>query len=202
MASGANISEKIQSIITSKGKIRDWLIQAGKAEAGSDLEACSNALSLISVYMNAQDFNIAEGASYTIPAGYHDGTQVITNVSEEAGGAYTLYSYGTITPTKTAQSFPVPTDYYGLSAFSVAAIPEAYQDVTPVTVTADKVLTGYVYVDKTGNAVTGTMPNNGKVTATFTGLSAETSSYTIPKGYHDGGTVSLTSDIEDLLAEI
>lgn len=205
MATGNNVSEKLTNIQNQKVKIRDWLSGIGKAETASKLEDCATAIAAIPVYLNTEDFNIAEGTSYTIPAGYHDGTQVITNVSEETEGAYQLYSYGTITPTKTQQSFPIPTEkgYYGLSSFSVAPIPEAYQDVTSVTATADTVLAGKIIVTKTGGVVTGTMPNNGGVVANFTGLTAATSSYTIPKGYHDGtGKVTLSGDIEQLLADI
>lgn len=205
MATGNNVSEKLTNIQNQKVKIRDWLSGIGKAETASKLEDCATAIAAIPVYLNAEDFNIAEGTSYTIPEGYHDGTQTITNVSEEESGAYQLYSYPPITPTKMQQSFPIPTDkgYYGLSAFSVEPIPEAYQDVTSVTATAETVLTGKVFVTKSGGVVAGTMSNNGGVVANFTGLTPATSTYTIPKGYHDGtGKVSLTDDIERLLAEI
>ena len=51
-----------------------------------------------------------------------------------------------------------------------------------------------------GAKVVGTMPNNGSVSASMDGLT--TTSVTIPAGYTSGGTVSLTSDIEDALAAI
>ena len=44
------------------------------------------------------------------------------------------------------------------------------------------------------------MPNNGSVTTSMDGLT--TTSVTILAGYTSGGTVSLTSDIEDALAAI
>ena len=189
MATGANISEKITDIQNQRNTIRDWLISIGKAETTSKLEACATAISNIPTFLNQNDFSIAEGASYTIPEGYHDGTQVITNVNEEAEGAYNLYSYDPITPTKSQQSFPIPEGYYGLSAFIVEAIPETYQDVTAVTATAADVLTGKVFVTSNGTVVTGTMTNNGAVTTT---LDINTTSFTIPVGYHNGfGTVSI-----------
>ena len=46
----------------------------------------------------------------------------------------------------------------------------------------------------------GTMPNNGAISLTIDGLTA--TSATIPTGYTTGGTVSLTSDIEEALAAI
>ena len=51
-----------------------------------------------------------------------------------------------------------------------------------------------------GVKIEGTMPDNGSVTASIDGLTA--ASVTIPAGYTSGGTVSLTSDIEDALAAI
>ena len=51
-----------------------------------------------------------------------------------------------------------------------------------------------------GAKVVGTMPNNGSVSASMNGLT--TTSVTILAGYTSGGTVSLTSDIEDALAAI
>ena len=94
-----------------------------------------------------------------------------------------------------------PTAGKVLSKVTVAAIPAAYQDVTGVTATADKVLDGSVFVDSDGEAVEGTMANKGAVSATIDGLTV--SSYTIPAGYHNGlGKVSLTNDIEAALAAI
>ena len=55
-------------------------------------------------------------------------------------------------------------------------------------------------VDNEGNLVEGTMPDNGDTSKTFDGLA--TTSVDVPAGYTSGGTVSLTSDIEDALAVI
>lgn len=84
---------------------------------------------------------------------------------------------------------------------TVEVIPDGYADITGVTATAANVLSGKTFVDSSGATVTGTMTNRGAVTATIDGIN--TTSYTIPAGYHNGsGTVSLTSDISDGLAEI
>lgn len=65
--------------------------------------------------------------------------------------------------------------------------------------TASQILSGATaYVD--GAKVTGTMANNGGMTKTIDGLT--TSSVTIPAGYTTGGSVSLTTDIEDALSAI
>ena len=70
-------------------------------------------------------------------------------------------------------------------------------------VTAAQMLTGYQgWVN--GNKITGTMANNGQISATITGLGSVTgdTQYTIPAGYTTGGTVSLTNDIETALSAI
>ena len=103
------------------------------------------------------------------------------------------------TPTKSAQTI-VPSTGKVLTKVSVAAIPAAYQDVSGVDATAPDVLSGKKIVSKTGEVLTGAMPNNGSTSATIDGLTS--TSATIPTGYTSGGTVSLTSDIEDSLAAI
>lgn len=82
----------------------------------------------------------------------------------------------------------------------LAAIPEAYQDVTGVTATAADVLTGKTIVSAAGETVQGSMANNGAINGTFDGLT--TTSYSVPAGYTSGGSVSLTNDIETALAAI
>lgn len=127
--------------------------------------------------------------SYTVPAGYHSGTGKVS-VSLETKSA---------TPTKSPQTISPSTGKL-LSSVSVAAIPEAYQDVTSVTATAADVLTGKVIVSATGEKITGSMANNGTISGTIDGLTA--TSYSVPAGYTSGGSVSLTNAIEEALAEI
>lgn len=127
--------------------------------------------------------------SYTVPAGYHSGTGKVS-VSLETKSA---------TPTKSPQTISPSTGKL-LSSVSVAAIPEAYQDVTGVTATAADVLTGKTIVSAAGETVQGSMANNGAINGTFDGLT--TTSYSVPAGYTSGGSVSLTNDIETALAAI
>ena len=131
----------------------------------------------------------AATTSYTVPAGYHSGTGTVS-VSLETKNA---------TPTKSPQTISPSTGKL-LSSVSVAAIPDAYQNVTGVTATAADVLTGKAIVNAAGETVQGSMPNNGAVNGSFDGLT--TTSYTVPAGYTSGGSVSLTDDIETALAAI
>jgi hypothetical protein len=128
--------------------------------------------------------------SYTIEAGYHSGTGKVSITTETKSA----------TPTKSAQTI-TPTSGKVLSSVSVAAIPDAYRDVTGVTATAATVLTGSKFVTAAGVLTDGTMKNNAAVTASIDGLTV--TSYTIEAGYHNGsGKISLTNDIETALAAI
>lgn len=130
-----------------------------------------------------------ETMSYTVPSGRHSGLGKVSIVTETKS----------VTPTKAAQAI-TPTSGKVLAAVNVAAIPAAYQDVTGVTATAADVLDNKYIVTADGKKVEGSMPNNGEISGSIDGMT--TTSYTIPAGYTPGGTVTLTSDIEDALAEI
>lgn len=68
-------------------------------------------------------------------------------------------------------------------------------DVSGVTARAADVLEGEVIVTADGQLVTGTMPNNGGVTAE---LISKTEPFTIPQGYHDGtGAVSIAASFPE-----
>lgn len=137
--------------------------------------------------------------SYTIPAGYHNGQGTVSITTEERDGSTA------ITPSTGVQTI-TPTTGKVLSKVVVNAIPAKYADVSKASVDPDELLTGTVAFGKNANGeaiqVDGAMPNNGTITASISGLDSSTNSYKIPKGYTSGGTITLTSDIEDLLASI
>lgn len=172
---------EITRLTDARNTIRDKLIDLGLATSTSKLDALASAVDGIT-NRGAVSATVQEGDTYTIPAGYHNGSGTVSGVS--GGGNYTLQSKS-ITPTKSQQSITPDSGYYGLSDVTVAAIPEAYQNVSGVTAGAGDVLATKVIVDATGASITGTMPNNGAVSKTLDATS-NNQSYTVPAGYHSG----------------
>lgn len=80
-------------------------------------------------------------------------------------------------------------------------------DISDSTVTADKMLSGVTAYDKAGDKITGSIRDNGSVSATFDGI--DTKSVSVPAGYTSGGTVALDGTIDaevgtqaDLISQI
>ena len=97
--------------------------------------------------------------SYTIPAGYHNGSGTVSLTTETK----------TITPVESSQTV-TPTDGKVLSSVTVNPIPSTYGKVTNATASASTILSGYkaVVKDANGNAelVTGTYTGGGGGVAT------------------------------------
>jgi hypothetical protein len=181
-----SVSAELSRLQTNRNTIRAKLVELGMATSTDKLDALASAIENL-INRGAVNVEVKEGETYTIPAGYHNGSGVVAGVS--GGGNYTL-QVKTVTPTKKQQSVAPDSGYYGLSAVTVGAIPDAYQDVSSVNTAAGDVLTGKVYVTADGTVTTGTMPNNGAVNKT---LDVTVITYTIPKGYHSGsGKVTIT----------
>lgn len=180
-----SVATYITAIESSRNAIRNKLIELGMAASSDKLDKLADAIESI-VNQGAVNITVQEGDTYTIPAGYHNGNGTVSGIA--GGGNYTLQAK-TATPTKKQQSIAPDSGFYGLSGVTVAAIPEAYQDVSSVTATAADVLTGKVFVAATGVVTPGEMVNNGAVDKT---IDVTTITYTIPKGYHSGsGKVKL-----------
>ncbi len=178
---------EITRITDARNTIRDKMIELGLATSTSKIDALATSIDGI-VNRGAVSATVQEGDSYTIPAGYHNGSGTVTGVA--GGGNYTLQAK-TATPTKNQQSITPDNGYYGLSSVTVNAIPEAYQNVSAVNAAAGDVLAGKIIVNSSGESVTGTMTNNGAVSKTLDATTGN-QSYTVPQGYHSGlGTVSI-----------
>ena len=174
-----SVSTSIASIEASRNTIRNKLVELGIAQSGDKLEKLATAIESI-INRGAVSVTVQEGDSYTIPAGFHNGSGTVSGVA--GGGNYSLQAK-TATPTKKQQNIAPDSGYYSLSAVTVAAIPEAYQDASSVTAGAGDVLTGKVFVTADGTVTPGEMINNGAVDKT---LDVTTITYTIPKGFHSG----------------
>ena len=218
-----SISEQIARLQQLKERLRTKLTALKLASEENTLEECVAAVESIADNRAVSQKLDTTTASYTVPAGYHNGSGTVSVELEEK----TVTANGVVTPTagkvlskitvnvenaptlqektavpsKEAQEIVADEGYDGLSKVSVQAIPANFADVTGVTVSAADVLTGKVFVDSTGAQKSGEMANNTAVSATINGL--DTTSYVIPAGYHNGrGTVKLTDDIENALAAI
>lgn len=184
-----SVAEQVARIQSDRNTIRTKLQGLGLAQATANLDELAEAIEGI-VDNGSVSAQVKEGETYTIPAGYHNGSGTVSGVA--GGGNYELQSKS-VTPTKQQQTVTPDEGKYGLSDVVVAAIPEAYQDVSSVNVTAADMIAGKVAVDATGKQLVGTMPDNGAFTRT---LDAETPSVAIPAGRHSGaGSVSV--DLEE-----
>lgn len=130
--------------------------------------------------------------SYTIPAGYHNGSGKVSITTETKSA----------TPATTSQTIS-PTSGKVLSSVTVNAIPSKFGDTTGDDAIAANLLYGVKAHTISGGAavqITGSMPNNGAIAGSIDGLT--TMSYAVASGYTSGGTVTLTNDIETALAAI
>ena len=188
-----SIATELSRIQTDRNTIRTKLVALGLVSSTANLDDCATAVNGIE-NRGAVSASVQEGDTYTIPAGYHNGSGTVSGVS--GGGNYSLQSK-TVTPTKAQQPITPDSGYYGLSDVTVAAIPDAYQDVSSVTAAAGDVLTGKILVTADGKVTTGTMPNNGAVSKV---LDTGTTTYTIAKGYHSGtGSVKITTEAKTVI---
>lgn len=172
---------EITRLQTARNKLRTWLVGLGLAASTDKLDALTDKAAAIK-NQGAVDANVKEGESYTIPAGYHNGSGTVKGVS--GGGNYNLQAKSA-TPTKEQQAVTPDQGYYGLSGVTVGAIPENYQDVSATTAAPGDVLANKVFIDADGVTQAGTMPDNGAVSKVLD-ATAGNQEYTVPAGKHSG----------------
>lgn len=201
-----NIKLYLDQIILDRNSLRetalrfqlDQKIEGLNSE--SKLTTIAEAFATVPVYTASADteFEVGEGASKNIVPGYYPNGVVVTG--SDASGNYTLASVNSdsiITPTVTAQQFNAEDfDAYGFKDFTVAAIPENFQNTEAIDPEAeaakDMVLVGKQFFNRTIGMQTGSMPNNANWSDT---VGVGEASITIPKGFHDGtGSVSIVPD--------
>lgn len=195
-----SVVTEIERIQQDKNKIKEKLIALGLADSTSNLDKLAEAIENI-VNQGAVQATVYEGETYTIPAGYHNGSGTVTGLTDTSGD-YERYKLQakTVMPTKQQQSVAPDNGYYGLSSVTINSIPETYQDVSNTTATAEDVLANKLFVTANGVLTAGTMLNNGVLSGSIDGLLSTL--YVIPAGYTAGGMVTLSDDIERALAEI
>lgn len=185
-------NEVTVSLQASRNTIRNKLVELGLAASADTLDKLATAVESI-INQGAVSIQVKEGETVTIPAGFHNGSGTVAGIT--GGGSYLLQSKS-VTPTKKQQSITSDAGYYGLDSVTVAAIPDAYQDVSGVTAVAEDVLIGKIIVLPNGVPTSGSMPDNGSVSQT---LDATTLTYTIPRGKHSGsGVVKIVSETKSV----
>lgn len=188
-----SVSTELSRITAARNTIRNKFVELNLVESSATIDQLAAAAEGI-VNRGGVSAEVKEGETYTIPAGWHNGSGTVSGVA--GGGNYSLQSK-TVTPTKAEQAITSDDGFYGLSDVTVAPIPEAYQDVTAVTAGEGDVLAGKVIVDATGAVKTGTMANNGAVSKT---LDVNTTEYTVPAGFHNGnGAVSIVLEEKSVI---
>lgn len=184
-----NITEKLQRIVDLRNRIRLKLAVWGIAQSTDKMESLTAAIENLENCGAVNQTLDGTKTTYTVPKGYHNGLGKVSITTESKSA----------TPTKSTQNI-TPSSGKVLFDVTIEPIPDAYQDVTPVTAGAADVLTGKKIVASTGEVIDGAIPVNGDVSATIDGLT--NTSYTVPAGHTAGGTVSLTDDIENALEAI
>ena len=161
---------QIERLTTARNTIRTKLVDLGLSESTDLLDALAEDISNIANNgAVSQTLDATTGKqSYTVPAGYHNGSGSVSITLEQKSA----------TPTKSEQTV-TPTSGKVLSSVTVAAIPDEYQDVSNVTAAAGDVLAGKVFVDATGAEIEGTIPEKDSDDLTVSGATV-----TAPAGYY------------------
>ena len=103
---------EITRLQNARNKIRTWLVGLGLATSTDKLDELATKAAAIK-NQGAVNASVKEGESYTIPAGYHNGSGTVKGVA--GGGNYSLQTKS-VTPTKEQQ----PISHSTIPSFSKA----------------------------------------------------------------------------------
>lgn len=177
-----SISTELTRITTARNSIRTKMVNLGVCLGTDDITTMATKIDSI-INRGAVEVEVKEGETYTIPAGYHNGSGTVAGVA--GGGNYTLQEK-TATPSKVQQNITPDEGKYGLSAVTVEAIPDQYQDISATTAEAADVKTGKSFVNSLGITTAGTMPVNAAQTVNV----AVGGTQSLSAGYYAGVTIN------------
>ena len=218
-----SISEQIARLQQLKERLRTKLTALKLASEENTLEECVAAVESIADNRAVSQKLDTTTASYTVPAGYHNGSGTVSVELEEK----TVTANGVVTPTagkvlskitvnvenaptlqektavpsKEAQEIVADEGYDGLSKVIIEAIADIYADISGVTASAEDVLEGKSFVSSAGENVAGAMKNMADRGISIDGMINE--AVPIPSGFYNGmGYVKITDSIENELAAL
>lgn len=187
---------QIERLTAARNTIRNKLVAFGLSEADEKLdELAADIAAIVNNSAVSATLDATAGKqSYAVPAGYHNGSGSVSITLEQK----------TATPTKSEQSV-TPTNGKVLSAVTVEAIPDEYQDVSNVTATAADVLEGAVFVDATGAEIEGTIEHkdsddlsvSGDTVTAAAGYYAQDATLTI-----DAGALEASAEAEATVSSV
>lgn len=139
-----------------------------------------------------------QGGEFTIPSGLTDGGKVTANIestpitNEIINGATNINETSNSIDDFTV-TVNVPAGYH-----EAQTLTKTFSDILPgldIDASADKILNTYQAYDETGKVITGSMTDNGAFNRT---LDKNTTSVTIPAGYHNGaGVITRSVNIQE-----
>lgn len=147
-------------------------VLAGKIIVGANREVITGTMVNKGTLNKTITLDNNVNTTYTLNqgAGYYDGINITAKGQTKTVDA-SLTENINITPS---------------SGYLLTGVTVNKPSLTATTATADNVLTGKNFYSSAGTLTAGTMVNNGAVSAT---LNEDTTSYTIPAGYHNGSGV-------------
>lgn len=87
-----SVASEVNRIQAARNLIRSTLVAWGVAQSGDDLDALADALAALQ-NRGAVDVTLDEGQTYTVPAGYHNGSGTVENIVKSGRMEPFYYDY-------------------------------------------------------------------------------------------------------------